>query len=66
MPDLDVAVRRAQGAGAVLDREVQTRKYGRLANLADPFGNGFCLLELRGRGYDELVAAAEGGLATTS
>jgi len=66
VPDLDVAVRRAQGAGAVLDREVQTRKYGRLANLADPFGNGFCLLELRGRGYDELVAAAEGGLATTS
>jgi len=55
VPDLDAAVRRAQAAGAVLDREVQTRKWGRLANLSDPFGNGFCFLEMRGRGYDELV-----------
>jgi hypothetical protein len=23
--------------------------------LADPFGNGFCLLEFRGRGYDEIA-----------
>jgi catechol 2,3-dioxygenase-like lactoylglutathione lyase family enzyme len=53
--DLDAAIRRAQAAGATLDREVQTRRYGRLANLADPFGNGFCFLELRGRGYDEML-----------
>jgi catechol 2,3-dioxygenase-like lactoylglutathione lyase family enzyme len=53
--DLDVAVQRAQAAGAVLDREIQTRKWGRMANLSDPFGNGFCLLEMRGRGYDELI-----------
>jgi len=66
VPDLDAAVRRAQAAGAVLDRDVQTRKYGRLANLADPFGNGFCFLEMRGRGYDELVAAAEGGLVAAA
>jgi hypothetical protein len=26
-----------------------------MANLADPFGHGFCLLELRGRGYDEIL-----------
>ncbi len=31
------------------------KKWGRLAILADPFGNGFCLLEYRGRGYDELI-----------
>jgi predicted enzyme related to lactoylglutathione lyase len=55
--DLDAAVRRAQAAGATLDREVQTKRWGRLANLADPFGNGFCLLELRGRGYDELLGS---------
>jgi catechol 2,3-dioxygenase-like lactoylglutathione lyase family enzyme len=55
VPDLDAAVRRALAAGATLDRDVQVKKWGRLANLADPFGNGFCLLEFRGRGYDELV-----------
>lgn len=55
VPDVDAAVARAQAAGATLDREIQTKKWGRLAVLADPFGNGFCLLELRGRGYDEML-----------
>jgi predicted enzyme related to lactoylglutathione lyase len=55
VPDIDAAVARAQAAGATLDREIQTKKWGRLAVLADPFGNGFCLLELRGRGYDEML-----------
>jgi catechol 2,3-dioxygenase-like lactoylglutathione lyase family enzyme len=54
--DLDAAVRRAVDAGAVLDRDVQERRWGRQANVADPFGNGLCLLEMKGRGYDELVA----------
>jgi len=53
--DLDAAVRRAVGAGATVDRGPQDRPYGRIAVLADPFGNGFCLLEFRGRGYDELI-----------
>jgi uncharacterized glyoxalase superfamily protein PhnB len=52
---IDAAVRRARAAGATLEREIQSKKWGRLANLADPFGNGLCLLELVGRGYDELV-----------
>ena len=26
-----------------------------LALMADPFGNGFCLVEFLGRGYDEIV-----------
>jgi predicted enzyme related to lactoylglutathione lyase len=55
VPDVETAVRRAREAGATLEREIQTKKWGRLANLADPFGNGLCLLELVGRGYDELV-----------
>ena len=53
--DLEAAVGRAQAAGATLDRDIEKRKWGRLAVLADPFGNGFCLLELRGRGYDEML-----------
>ena len=53
--ELDAAVGRAQAAGATLEGGIREKKWGRLAILADPFGNGFCLLEYRGRGYDELV-----------
>jgi predicted enzyme related to lactoylglutathione lyase len=54
--DLDAAVRRAEEAGARLERPVQSAAWGRMANLADPFGHGLCLLEFRGRGYDEIVS----------
>ena len=27
---------------------------GRIVQLADPFGHGWCLLQFLGRGYDEL------------
>jgi len=58
--DLDAAVARATAAGAVLEREVLTRRWGRMANLADPFGHGLCLLQFVGRGYDELLDPAGG------
>ena len=53
--ELDAAVGRAQAAGATLEGGIREKKWGRLAIFADPFGNGFCLLEFRGRGYDELI-----------
>ncbi|QRN96507.1 VOC family protein [Archangium violaceum] len=53
--DLDTVVQRARAAGATLERDIQEREWGRMANLADPFGHGFCLLEFRGRGYDALT-----------
>jgi predicted enzyme related to lactoylglutathione lyase len=53
--DLEAAVRRACEAGAILERNIQIQEWGRMANLSDPFGHGFCLLEFRGRGYDELL-----------
>jgi len=56
--DLDAALRRALEAGAKLERDVQSAPWGRMANLADPFGHGLCLLEFRGRGYDEVIAPA--------
>src|SRR5215475_169477 len=56
VPDLEVALRRAQAAGATLESEVLVKVWGRLALLADPFGNGFCPLEFKGRGYDEILA----------
>jgi catechol 2,3-dioxygenase-like lactoylglutathione lyase family enzyme len=55
--DLDAAVAAAVAAGAVLERDIQVRPWGRMANLADPFGNGVCLLQLSERGYDALLAA---------
>ncbi len=53
--DLDGAVRRATAAGAKLELPADARPWGRIAVLSDPFGHGFCLLEFRGRGYDEVA-----------
>lgn len=53
--DIDASVARAVKAGASLERPVREEVYGRLANLADPFGNGICLLQMNDRGYDALV-----------
>jgi predicted enzyme related to lactoylglutathione lyase len=52
VPDIDAAVARLTGLGATLDREIQQADYGRMANMADPFGNGFDLIEFSGSGYD--------------
>ena len=56
--DLDAALARALAAGARLEGAVAEQAWGRMANLADPFGHGLCLLEFRGRGYDELADPA--------
>ena len=52
--NLDEMVGRLCNLGASLDREIQIREYGRIANMADPFGNGFDLIEFSGPGYDNL------------
>jgi len=52
--DLDTAVRQAQDAGAVLDRALQEREWGRMANMTDPFGNSFDLIEFAPGGYDNI------------
>jgi predicted enzyme related to lactoylglutathione lyase len=53
--DIDASIKRALAAGATLEREATAHAYGLLALLADPFGNGFCLLQFTGRGYDEIA-----------
>ena len=53
--DMDGAIGRVLRAGGVLEGDVTTHAYGRLARMADPWGHGFCLLEFHGRGYDELL-----------
>jgi predicted enzyme related to lactoylglutathione lyase len=52
--DLDAALARAVASGARQEGPVQEQVWGRMALLADPFGNGFCILQFQGRGYDEL------------
>ncbi|SDK63292.1 VOC family protein [Microbulbifer yueqingensis] len=54
--DVEAAVERAVAAGAKLESPVRVNNWGAIAGLADPFGHGFCLLEFRGRGYDEIGA----------
>lgn len=56
--DLDAALARATAAGAVVEREPATHAWGRIAGLADPFGHGLCLIQLLGRGYDEIATKA--------
>ncbi|MFO0582222.1 MAG: VOC family protein [Anaeromyxobacter sp.] len=52
---LEPAVERAVAAGAKLEGGPKEKKWGRIAMLADPFGNGFCLLQFTGLGYDEVA-----------
>ncbi|MBR0990324.1 VOC family protein [Bradyrhizobium japonicum] len=53
--DVDAAVARALGAGAILEAPARDASYGRIAMLADPFGHGFCLLAFSEKGYDALI-----------
>lgn len=52
---LDAAMARAVAAGAVQEGETLDLAYGRQAMFADPFGNGFCLIEFNAQGYDALL-----------
>jgi len=53
--DVEAAVQRALAAGAKLEDTVQTFPWGRIAKMSDPFGNGFCILQFIGGGYDEVA-----------
>jgi predicted enzyme related to lactoylglutathione lyase len=53
--DIDAAVARAVAAGARVERGVQISIWGKIAELADPFGHGLCLVEFLNRGYDEIA-----------
>jgi predicted enzyme related to lactoylglutathione lyase len=57
VPDLDAALKAILSAGASLEGEPATHKWGKIAHLADPFGHGLCLIELIGRGYDEIATS---------
>lgn len=46
------AVERALKAGALLETDISTHAWGMLATLSDPFGHGFCFVQLSEQGYD--------------
>ena len=52
--ELEPALRRAESAGARPEGPVREFSWGRYVVLSDPFGNGFCLLQFLGSGYDSL------------
>jgi len=53
--DVEAARERAVAAGAVAEGAIRTAAWGRLAQLADPFGHGLCLIQFLNRGYDEIA-----------
>ncbi|MCJ0824929.1 VOC family protein [Luteimonas sp. 50] len=55
--DLDAALVRAIAAGAVQEGVTREAAWGRIVQVADPFGHGWCLLQFHGRGYDEIATA---------
>jgi predicted enzyme related to lactoylglutathione lyase len=56
--DLQTAVDRAVAAGGRLDRDIVDHHYWRMANIADPCGNGVDLIEFAEGGYDAFVSRA--------
>jgi predicted enzyme related to lactoylglutathione lyase len=53
--NIAATVERATAAGAKVEAPIKTANWGDLALMSDPFGHGFCLIEFRGRGYDEIA-----------
>jgi predicted enzyme related to lactoylglutathione lyase len=53
--EIEGAVAKAVAAGAKQEAPVAVYEWGKLALMADPFGNGFCFIEFVGRGYDEIA-----------
>ena len=53
--DIDTALARAVAAGAIQEDAVREANWGRIVQLADPFGHGWCLVQFLGRGYDEIA-----------
>ena len=49
--NLDVALTRAIAAGAWLEGGVRASDWGRIAQVADPFGHGWCLIQFSENGY---------------
>ena len=59
--ELEGALGRAVSAGARTESPIETYEWGRMALLADPFGNGFCLIQLDAAGYAAIATPYDRG-----
>jgi predicted enzyme related to lactoylglutathione lyase len=50
--DVDEVIERAVRLGARLESGPMDQPFGRIAQLADPFGHGLCIIQMSKRGYD--------------
>ncbi len=57
--DIHEALKRAEKAGAIRAKGLEIREadWGKIIEIADPFGNGICLLEFVGEGYNAFARA---------
>lgn len=53
--DLDAALATALAAGARQEGAARDEPWGRIVQVADPFGHGWCLIQFLGNGYDEIT-----------
>jgi lactoylglutathione lyase len=53
--NVETALSKAVAAGARRESEIFDLAWGRMALIADPWGNGFCLVQFIGRGYDAIA-----------
>lgn len=53
---LEPAVERSLAAGATQEEGIREHAWGRIATMADPFGNGYCLIEFSEAGYDAIAS----------
>lgn len=56
--DVDAALARAEAVGFRREGGVRDQIWGRIVQIADPWGHGWCLLQFVGRGYDAIADAA--------
>ena len=53
--DVEAALSKAVAAGGRRESETFDLAWGRMILMADPWGNGFCLVQFVGRGYDAIA-----------
>lgn len=56
--NLDAALGAALAAGARQEGAIRDHDWGRIAQLADPFGHGWCLIQFSAAGYDAITTPA--------